>query len=66
MEELKALNSGELRERLEKARADLYRARVQLKSGQLKDNAVLGRVRKLVARILTLLEERETQSGEEV
>ncbi len=57
LEELRALGTVALQERLNKARSEMYRLRAEVKSGQLKDNAALKRTGRLVARILTILKE---------
>ena len=61
MEELRATGVGELRERLQSARDELLRLRFQQTSRQLTSPARLRQVRKDIARILTLLSEREAE-----
>ena len=49
------LGEPELRERLGELKNNLYRLRMQLRLGQAKDNAAIGRTRRDIARVLTLL-----------
>ena len=51
----KKLGELELRERLGELKNKLYRLRMQLRLGQVKDNAAIGRTRRDIARVLTLL-----------
>jgi large subunit ribosomal protein L29 len=64
--ELRELPEGELRSRLESAKEELFNLRFQLATGQL-DNAMrIKEVRHEVARILTVLHQRELEEGTEV
>ena len=51
----KKLGELELRERLGELKNKLYRLRMQLRLGQVKDNAAIGRTRRDIARVLTIL-----------
>ena len=55
---LKKLSELELRERLNELKNKLYHLRMQLRLGQIKDNAVIGRTRRDIARVLTFLKQK--------
>ena len=55
---LKKLGELELREKLSALKNNLYRLRMQLHLGQVKDNAAVSRTRRDVARVLTLLKQK--------
>ncbi len=57
--ELRELTSEELRTRLEETRRELFNLRQQWYAGSLMDSNRIKAVRKDVARILTILRERE-------
>ena len=57
--ELRELSSEELVSRLREAKAELFNLRVQGATGQLDNNRRLQVVRKDIARIYTILRERE-------
>lgn len=57
--ELRELDDDELEGRLAEGRRELLNLRFQLATGQLDNSARLGEVRRDVARVLTLLRERE-------
>ena len=57
--ELRELSDDELTDRLRKSKEELFNLRFQLATGQLDKNHALGRVRKEIARIYTVLNERE-------
>ncbi len=57
--ELRQLSDAELRERLDGAKEELFNLRFQLATGQLDNPMRLKQVRRDVARILTVLRERE-------
>lgn len=57
--ELRELSEEELTDRLRKSKEELFNLRFQLATGQLDKNHALGRVRKEIARIYTVLNERE-------
>ena len=56
--DLKKLGEIELKEKLSALRNELYRLRMQLRLGQTKDNAVISKTRRDVARVLTLLKQK--------
>ncbi len=62
--ELRDLDVEELRTRLADAKATLFNLRFQHVTGQLEDTARLGVVRKDIARLSTLLREREIEAAE--
>ncbi|MBI2934533.1 MAG: 50S ribosomal protein L29 [Chloroflexi bacterium] len=57
--DLRALSSAELDKQLEESRQALFNLRFRLATKQLVNNRELPKTRKKVARILTLLRERE-------
>jgi large subunit ribosomal protein L29 len=64
--ELRELNDAELEHRLGEAKEELFNLRFQNATGQLDNSARIGEVRKDVARITTLLREREIAAAEEL
>jgi large subunit ribosomal protein L29 len=58
--ELRELNDEELAHRLEEAREEMFSLRFQLAVGKQDNSARLGYVRREVARVLTLQNERQT------
>ncbi|MDP8976905.1 MAG: 50S ribosomal protein L29 [Actinomycetota bacterium] len=63
-EELRSLDVGELESRLAEAKQELFNLRFQIVTGQLDNNARIGQVKKDVARMNTLLREREIAEAE--
>ena len=61
---LRALGDTELVDRLVEARAELFNLRFQNATGRLENSARLRDLRKEVARIHTLLREREIEAAE--
>jgi large subunit ribosomal protein L29 len=59
--ELRDLGNEELVERLESSKEELFNLRFQLATGQLDNPMRIGHVRHEVARILTILRERELE-----
>jgi large subunit ribosomal protein L29 len=57
--EIRALSSEEIESRLDQAYQSLFRLRFDWTSGQLEDNNRLREVRRDVARLKTILRERE-------
>ncbi|KEI45212.1 50S ribosomal protein L29 [Saccharopolyspora rectivirgula] len=57
--ELRELNDEELVQRLKEAKEELFNLRFQMATGQLQNNRRLGVVRKDIARIYTIMRERE-------
>jgi len=62
--ELRELNEVELEHRLSEAKEELFNLRFQNATGQLDNSARLGQVRKDIARVETLLREREIVAAE--
>ena len=63
-QELRELSDTELVERLAETKQELFNLRFQHVTGQLDNTSRLGHVRKDVARINTLLREREIAAAE--
>jgi len=57
--ELRAKSDDELEELFEDKKADLYTLRINLVSGELKDTSAIKSTRREIARIQTILRERE-------
>ena len=62
--ELAEFDLEELESRLAEAKAELFNLRFQHVTGQLDNYARLGQLRRDVARMLTVLREREIQAAE--
>ena len=62
--ELRELNDTELEHRLGEAKEELFNLRFQNATGQLDNSARLGDVRRDIARLNTLLREREIAAAE--
>jgi len=62
--EILELSSDELVDRLAEARRELFNLRFQLATGQLDNTARMGQVRKDIARVLTVLRDREIAEAE--
>jgi large subunit ribosomal protein L29 len=58
IDRLRALTDAELDQALGEARRDLWQARFELSTRQLKDYSVISRTRRTIARILTVQHER--------
>jgi large subunit ribosomal protein L29 len=58
IDKLRALTDAELEQALSEARRDLWQARFELSTRQLKDYSVISRTRRTIARILTVQHER--------
>jgi large subunit ribosomal protein L29 len=63
--EIRGMDSEELRTRLQETRRELFNLRQQWYSGSLQDHNRLKAVRKDIARILTILRERELSAENE-
>jgi len=63
-QELRELNDAELIQRLAEAKEEHFNLRFQTATGQLDNTARLGEVRREVARLNTLLREREIAAAE--
>ena len=64
--ELRDLNDTELLERLGESKQELFNLRFQRATGQLQNSARIAVVKREVARILTILREREIDAAEAV
>ena len=62
--ELRELDEDELETQLREAREELFNLRFQHVTGQLDNSARLGQVKKDIARISTLLRQREIEAAE--
>ena len=62
--ELREMDDGELLTNLAEAKQELFNLRFQNATGQLDNYARLGHLRKEVARINTILREREIEAAE--
>jgi large subunit ribosomal protein L29 len=62
--ELRNMDTEELETRLSETRQELFNLRFQLVTGQLDNNARIGQVRRQVARMETILREREIEAAE--
>ena len=62
-EELRALASEELANKLRESKEELFNLRFQAATGQLESHGRLGAVRKEIARIYTVVRERELGIG---
>jgi large subunit ribosomal protein L29 len=62
--ELRELNDGELLQRVVEAKEEHFNLRFQNATGQLDNSARLGDVRREIARLNTLLREREIAAAE--
>ena len=63
--ELRDLPDEELRARLESSKEELFNLRFQLATGQLDNPMLIKDVRHEIARLMTVLTERELAPGEE-
>lgn len=63
--EIRALSTEEIQARLEAAYEELYKLRVSHRIGQLKNTARLRELRRDIARMKTILRERELQAERE-
>jgi large subunit ribosomal protein L29 len=62
--ELRNMDTEELETRLNETRQELFNLRFQLVTGQLDNSARIGQVRRTVARMETILREREIEAAE--
>ena len=61
IDQVRALSDTELEEQLKEAKQDLWQARFQLNTRQLKDYSSIPQTRRTIARILTVQQERITE-----
>jgi large subunit ribosomal protein L29 len=64
IDEIIGLSDDELVDRLAEMRRELFNLRFQLATGQLDNTARMGQVRKDIARVLTVLRDREITEAE--
>ena len=62
--EMREADEGELETRLAEAKQELFNLRFQIVTGQLDNSARINTVRKDIARILTVLREKEIEAAE--
>jgi large subunit ribosomal protein L29 len=62
--EIRELNLKELEQRYAEAKDELFKLRFQLATGKQDNSARLGQVRKDIARVATILREREIEAAE--
>jgi large subunit ribosomal protein L29 len=62
--ELRDLNIDELDSKLAESRDELFKLRFQVATGKQDNSARIGQVRREIARILTILREREIEAAE--
>ena len=62
--ELRELNLDELEQKLLESKHELFNLRFQLATGKQDNSARLGHVRKEIARVATILREREIEAAE--
>lgn len=62
--DLRELNDDELETALAEGKDELFKLRFQIATGKQSNSARLGQVRKEIARILTILREREIEEAE--
>jgi large subunit ribosomal protein L29 len=61
--QIRDLSVDEIRRQLDDAREKYFKARFQLATGQLKNTAYLRQVRREIARLATVLHEREKEQA---
>jgi large subunit ribosomal protein L29 len=64
VKELRELQVNELEDRLAESKDELFKLRFQLAAGKQDNSARLGQVRKDIARINTILRQREIEAAE--
>ena len=65
IEDIRAFSEEEIRAQLDEAREELMNLRFQQSTGELLDTSRLGQTRRLIARCLTVLKEREQAAAME-
>ena len=61
IDKVRGFSDGELEEQLRQAKQDLWQARFQLNTRQLKDYSTIPQTRRTIARILTVQRERRDE-----
>ena len=64
MDEFVSMSDAELVDRLAESRREVFNLRFQLATGQLDNTARLGAVKKDIARVMTVLRDREIAAAE--
>ncbi len=59
MEEIRALSTDEILDKIEDLKVEMYTFRIQKESGELKDTTLFRKTRRDIARLKTALRERE-------
>lgn len=57
--ELRAMTEEQLRDKYEDLKQELYTLRINKATGELKDTSMIKKTRQVIARLLTVLRERE-------
>ena len=63
--EIRNLSDQDLQKQLEQSKSELFNLRFQLATGQLENTMMIGLVKKDIARIKTIIRERELNIGKE-
>ena len=63
--EIRNLSDQDLQKQLEQSKSELFNLRLQLATGQLESPMMIGLVKKDIARIKTIIRERELNIGKE-
>ena len=63
--EIRNLSDQDLQKQLEQSKSELFNLRFQLATGQLENPIMIGLVKKDIARIKTIIRERELNIGKE-
>jgi len=63
--EIRNLSDKDLQKQLEQSKSELFNLRFQLATGQLENPMMIGLVKKDIARIKTIIRERELNIGKE-
>ena len=63
--EIRNLSDQDLQKQLEQSKSELFNLRFQLATGQLENPMMIGLVKKDIARISTIIRERELNIGKE-
>lgn len=63
--EIRNLTDQDLQKQLEQSKSELFNLRFQLATGQLENPMMIGLVKKDIARIKTIIRERELNIGKE-
>jgi len=64
-DEIRKLSKGDVQKKLQGFREELFNLRFQHSTGQLENTQRIPRVKKSIARILTILKEKEAGAGHE-